>query len=283
MAAQVAAGELFRQLHQQAEPLILPNPGDAGTARLLKLAGFKALATTTAGVALASGVKDGQVPRDAMMRHIAEIVAATDLPVSADLGDGFGREPEIVANTIRLAAAAGAVGGSIEDATGEPGNPLLPVSLATERMAAAVEAARSLPFPFTVTARAENFLVGNPNLDDVVVRLTAYKAAGADVLYAPSLPDRAAIEAIVQIASGLPVNVLAQEHGTASRISSLARLGVKRISLGSALTRLSFAAIRGAIEELKCGRLDFLRRTVPLKKMHELFDLDPPAGDMGNA
>jgi 2-methylisocitrate lyase-like PEP mutase family enzyme len=282
MTPQAAAAERFRRLHERAEPLILPNPGDAGTARLLEQAGFDALATSSAAVAFASGVRDGHVPRETMMRHIAEITASTSLPVSADLGEGFGRDPETVAETIRLAAAAGAVGGSIEDGTGNPDHPLLPLSLATERIAAAVEAARALPFPFTLTARAENFLVGRPHLDDVLTRLAAYRQVGASVLYAPCLPDEEAVASVVQIASGRPINVLAQGRGVASNVARLASLGVKRISLGSALTRVAFAAVIGAIGELKSWRLDFLGRAVPLGQMNDMFGSSLAACEPGD-
>ena len=271
MTLQTLAAERFRELHRRNQPFIIPNPGDAGTAILLEQAGFAALATSTAAVAFALGVEDGKVPRGTMIRHIVEVSAATNLPVSADLGDGFGRAPETVAETIRLAAAAGAVGGSIEDASGDPSAPLLPLSLAVERIAAAVEAARALPFPFTLTARAEHFLVGRPNLDAALTRLAAYRKAGADVLYAPCLPDEDAVAAAVQVAGPCPLNVLAQGKGIASSIERLSSLGVRRISLGSGLTRLAFSSIMAAIAELKRGRFDFLGEATPLMQMNSLF------------
>ncbi len=261
-------------LHMSDGAFILPNPGDAGTARLLEGAGFKALATSSAALAFSMGVPDGKAPRATMMRHIAEIAAATALPVSADLGDGFGLTPETVAETIELAAAAGAVGGSIEDSTGDPRAPLLPLSLAVERIAAAVEAARSLPFPFMITARAEHFLVDCHDLDGVLERFDAYKNAGAHVLYAPCLPDDA-IEAAVAAASPCPVNVLARGRGIGSCVERLSRLGVKRVSIGSGLARLAFGAITAAIDELKVGSFEFLDRAIGLSTMNELFGAVP--------
>jgi 2-methylisocitrate lyase-like PEP mutase family enzyme len=271
MTSQVILGARFRTLHEEPGTFVLPNPGDAGTARLLEHAGFRALATSSAALAMRMGVADGAVPRERMMGHVASLAIATSLPLSADLGNGFGRDPETVAETIRLAAAAGAVGGSIEDSTGDPTEPLLPFSLASERVVAAVEAARSLPFPFTLTARAENFLVDRPCLDDVLERLSAYRDAGADVLYAPGLPDADAVAAVVQVASGRPVNVLAQGRGVASSMARLAELGVKRISLGSGLSRLALAAVLEAIDELGSGKLGFLDRAIPLGRLDGLF------------
>jgi 2-methylisocitrate lyase-like PEP mutase family enzyme len=271
MSPEALAGERFRALHGGAGPLILPNPGDAGTARLLEQAGFKALATTSAGSAFSLGLEDGGLKRETAMRHVAEIAEATFLPVSADLGTGFGRDPQTVAETIRLAASCGAVGGSIEDRSCDPRDPLLPISLAAERIAAAAEAARALDFPFMLTARAENFLVGSTDLDDVLLRLEAYRDAGADVLYAPSLPDGEAIASVVEVAGGTPVNVLAQGKGPTSSIAQLSALGVRRISLGSALTRLAFTAILRGIDELRSGRLDFLDDAVSVARMNDLF------------
>lgn len=274
MTSQTTAAEAFRELHA-AGTFILPNPGDAGTTRLLEQAGFKALGTSSAALAFAMGVRDGEVPRQTAMRHITEIAAATTLPVTADLGDGFGRDPRIVAETIRLAAEAGAVGGSIEDSSGDAQAPLIPLSLAVERIAAAVEAARALPFPFTVTARAEHYLVGCPNLDDVLTRLSAYRQAGADVLYAPGLPDADAVAVAVRVAAPLPLNVLAQGKGIASNLSDLTALGVRRISLGSGLARAAFTSVIAGIAELEEGRFDFLRNAIPHARMNALLGALP--------
>lgn len=275
MTPQSIGAEAFRKLHA-AGSFILPNPGDAGTARLLEHAGFKALGTSSAALAFAMGVRDGKVPRQTVMRHITEIATATTLPVTADLGDGFGHDPRIVAETIRLAAEAGAVGGSIEDSTGDPQVPVFPLSLAVERIAAAVEAARALPFPFTLTARAEHFLVGCPSLDDVLTRLSAFRQAGADVLYAPGLPDADAVAVAVQVAAPLPLNVLAQGQGIASNLQELAAIGVRRISLGSGLARAAFTSVMAAISELNEGRVDFLRNAIPHARMNAL--VGAPAG-----
>lgn len=274
MTLQTIKAERFRKLHAEGT-FILPNPGDAGTARLLERAGFKALGTSSAAVAWSMGVRDGEVPRSTMMRHITELAASTGLPVSADLGDGFGRDPQVVAETILMAAEAGAVGASIEDATDDANAPLLPVSLASERIAAAVEAARSLPFSFMVTARAEHFLVGRPDLDDVLSRLWAYRQAGADVLYAPALPDADAVALAVQVAGTCPVNVLAQGSGVASNVSELAALGVRRISVGSGLSRAAFSNVMTGISEIQNGRFGFLAELVSLPGMNELLGYGP--------
>ena len=188
-ASQAERARAFRALHERPGAFVIPNPWDVGTARILAGLGFEALATTSAGMAFALGRRDGAVSRDDALAHARTIVGATALPVSADLENGFGDAPETVAETIRLAAGTGLVGGSIEDATGDPDRPIYDRSLAVERIAAAVEAARALPFPFTLTARAENFLHGRPDLDDTIGRLQAFEAAGADVLYAPGLRD----------------------------------------------------------------------------------------------
>lgn len=274
MTPQTVAGERFRRLHG-AGTFILPNPADAGTARLLEQAGFEALATSSAAIAFSMGVKDGDVPRETMMQHITEIAAASSLPVSADLGDGFGRDPDDVAETIRLAAESGAVGGSIEDSTGDPRAPLLPMSLAVERITAAVEAARTFPFPFTVTARAEHFLVGYLDLDDALTRLAAYREAGADVLFAPCLPDAHAVAAAVEVAAPCALNVLAQGTGVSSSLDDLRALGVRRISLGSGIARAAFATVMDAIAELQQGRFDFLSNAIPLARMNELLGRAP--------
>src|SRR3954451_15837403 len=189
MRTQAEKAHAFRALHQQESAFIIPNPWDVGTARLLAHLGFDALATTSAGYAFSVGQRDNTIGRDQMIQHVGAIVAATDLPVSADLENGFGDDPATVAETIQLAAAAGLAGCSIEDASGDPQKPIYDRALAVERVAAAVEAARALPFPFTLTARAENYLHGRPDLDDTLDRLRAFEDAGADVLYAPGLPD----------------------------------------------------------------------------------------------
>jgi 2-methylisocitrate lyase-like PEP mutase family enzyme len=262
----------FRSYHERAEPFIIPNPWDIGSARILAALGFKALATTSAGYAFSLGLPDNAVGRDQMMVHLAEMSAATDLPVSADLENGFGDAPEDAAETIRRAAAAGVVGGSIEDATGRPGDPVYPLELAVGRVRAAVEAARGLPFPFTLTARAENFLLGRSDLDDTIRRLHAYQEAGADVLYAPGIKTREQIAAVVG-ALDKPVNVLMGMPGVPLDLVALAALGVKRVSVGGALARAALGAfVRASREMLEHGTFDFTNDALPTKAITDLFD-----------
>lgn len=276
MNEQSGKGRRFQELHA-AGTFLMPNPSDAGTAWLLERAGFPALATSSAGYAFSLGKRDGEVSRDLMMEHVRQICAATTLPVSADLGDGFGRFPEDVADAIRNVAAAGAVGASIEDSTGDPNDPLLELALATERIVAAVETARSLGFPFTLTARAENFMTGSLDLGDVLRRLDAYRLAGADVLYAPGISDCGAIRDVVTLAGVTPVNVLALGAWPCSDAAELARLGVRRISLGSALARVAVTATRRAIEQLAEARLGFLESIDPLEHVNSLFPPGKPS------
>lgn len=205
MRTQREKGLAFQALHARAGAFLLPNPWDVGTARLLAQEGFEALATTSAGCAFALGRPDNTIGREAAMAHVAAIACGTDLPVSGDLENGFGDGPEEVARTIRRAAAAGLVGGSIEDATGRADRPIYDLGLARERIAAAAEAAHALPFPFVLTARAENYLHGRPDLVDTIERLEAYQEAGADVLYAPGLPTLEAIEAVVRAVDRAPL------------------------------------------------------------------------------
>lgn len=252
MKSQYDKALAFQRLHRQEGAFIIPNPWDMGTAKLLAQLGFQALATTGAGYAFSRGLPDNAVGREQMMRHLAEIVAATELPVSADLENGFGHNPETVAETIRMAAASGAVGGSIEDATGDPENPLYPPEQAVARIRAAVAAARALPFPFTLTARAENFLVGRPDLDDTIARLQAYQAAGADVLFAPGLTSRADIAAVVG-AVARPVNVIMGFAGVQLDLADLAGLGVRRVSVGASLARAALGAFLRAAQEMRNG------------------------------
>ncbi|HXJ33007.1 MAG TPA: isocitrate lyase/phosphoenolpyruvate mutase family protein [Candidatus Eisenbacteria bacterium] len=247
---QADKGRAFRALHQRDRAFIIPNPWDVGTARLLAHMGFEALATTSAGYAFSVGRRDNTVGRDEMIAHVATIVAATPLPVSADLENGFGDDPATCAETIRRAAATGLVGGSIEDATGRPGDPIYPKALAVERVRAAVEAARALPFPFTLTARAENHLHGRPDLADTIARLQAYQEAGADVLYAPGLASRDDIAAVIRSVDR-PVNVVMGLQGARLGLAELSALGVRRISVGSALARAALGAFLRAAREMK--------------------------------
>ena len=216
----------FRALHQGAGAFVIPNPWDAGSARILAGLGFQALATSSGASAGILGRRDGKVTREEALAQARAIVEATDLPVSADLEKGFGDAPAVAAETIRLAAEVGLVGGSIEDATGDKDKPLFDIGQATERVAAAAQAARALPFPFTLTARAENFLRGNPNLDDTIRRLQAFEKAGADVLFAPGLPDLAAVRAVCAAVSK-PFNFMVGIKGKSFTVAELEAAGVQ--------------------------------------------------------
>jgi 2-methylisocitrate lyase-like PEP mutase family enzyme len=257
MSTQSERGDAFRDLHHGPSAFVIPNPWDIGTARILAGLGFKALATTSAGFAYSIGQRDNQPGRDQILRHVAELVGATDLPVSADLENGFGDNPQAVAETIRRGAAAGLVGGSIEDSTQKSESPVYDLSLAVERIRAAVEARASLPFTFTLTARAENHISGRPDLKDTIRRLQAFQEAGADVLYAPGLISREEISAVVSSVDR-PVNVLAGLPGMKLSQQELSEIGVKRISLGSGLTRVALdAMIRAAREVAEKGTFSF--------------------------
>jgi 2-methylisocitrate lyase-like PEP mutase family enzyme len=271
MVTQAEKGKAFRALHEQDGAFIIPNPWDVGTARLLASLGFEALATTSAGYAFSVGQRDNTIGRDEMMAHVAAIVSATDLPVSADLENGFGDAPETVAQTIRLAAEAGLVGGSIEDATNSPDNPIYAHELAVERVRAASEAARALTFPFTLTARAENYLVGRPDLKDTIKRLQAYQEAGADVLYAPGLTSKEDIAAVVSSVDR-PVNVVMGLQGVQLSLAALSNIGVKRISVGSALSRAALGAfLRAAREMREHGTFDFANDAVSYQEISAMF------------
>jgi 2-methylisocitrate lyase-like PEP mutase family enzyme len=264
----------FRALHDGPGTFVIPNPWDAGSARILAALGFKALATTSAGFAFTLGRRDGEglVSRDEMLAHCRTIVEATDLPVSADLENCFGDDPETVAETIRMAAAVGLVGGSVEDATGDSSRPIYDFGHAVERVAATVEAARSLPFPFTLVARAENFLHGRPDLDDTIRRLQAFAAAGADVLYAPCLPGLDAIRTVCAAVSPKPVNALAARKDDGLTVENLAAAGVRRISVGSALNRAAFGAfLRAAREIQEKGTFSFGGDTIPFAEISEFM------------
>ncbi len=228
---------------------VIPNPWDAGTARLLASLGFGALTTTSAGLAWSLGRQDMAVSREEALKNAADIVAAVDLPVAADLENGYGDAPEDAAATITRAAEVGLVGGSIEDATGRPSDPIYDFNHAVERVAAAVSAARALPFPFTLVARAENFLHGRPDLDDTIRRLQAFEKAGADVLFAPGLPSLEAIRTVCASVTK-PVNVVLGARNTPYSLDELAEAGVRRVSTGSSFARAALTGLRGAALEL---------------------------------
>jgi len=271
MRTQLEKGLAFRSLHERDTAFIIPNPWDAGTARLLARLGFEALATTSAGYAFSVGQRDSTIGRDKMMMHVGEIVSATDLPVSADLENGFGDDPETVAETIRLAAAAGLVGGSIEDANNHR-DAIYPHELAVERIQAAAAVKRALSFPFILTARAENYLLGRPDLKDTIKRLQAYQEAGADVLYAPGLVSKEDIATVVSSVDR-PVNVVMGLQGVRLSLAELSHLGVKRISVGSALSRAALGAFLRAAREMRdLGTFAFADEAVSFREISEMFE-----------
>ena len=273
MISQTEKARAFQALHTRSGCFVIPNPWDAGTARLLAGLGFEALATTSAGFAFSLGRPDaeGAIDRDETLANARAIVEATDLPVSADLEGGFGDSPEVCADTIRRAAAVGLVGGSIEDATGRAEAPIYPFDQAVARVRAAVGAARSLAFPFMLTARAENYLHGRPDVADTIERLQAFQEAGADVLYAPGLRSREDIAAVVR-AVDRPVNVVMGLKGPRFTVAELAEIGVKRISVGSALARAALGAFMRASREIKeQGTFGFADDAMPFAELNALF------------
>jgi 2-methylisocitrate lyase-like PEP mutase family enzyme len=270
--SQAEKGERFRALHARSGAFVIPNPWDAGSARILTGLGFEALTTTSAGLAFALGKRDGtgEVTRDETLANAKAIVDATHLPVAADLENGFGDTPEAAAETIRLAGEiAGLVGGSIEDSSSDTQRPIYDFQHAVERVAAAAEAAHALPFPFVFVARAENYLHGRPDLDDTIRRLQAFEAAGADALYAPGLTRPEDIR-IVCASVSKPVNVLAGAKNTAFSVEELAALGVRRISVGSALNRAALGAFLRAAQEIKeHGTFTFANDAMPFSDAND--------------
>jgi 2-methylisocitrate lyase-like PEP mutase family enzyme len=270
-ASQSDKATRFHALHQGPGAFVIPNPWDAGSARLLAGLGFQALATSSGASAGILGRRDGMVRREEALEHARAIVAATDLPVSADLEKGFGDAPAAVAETIRLAAGVGLVGGSIEDATGDKDKPLYDVDYATERVAAAVQSARALPFPFMLTARAENFLRGNPDLGDTIKRLQAFEQAGADVLFAPGLPDLAAVR-MVCAAVSKPVNFMVGIKGKSFTVAELAEVGVRRISLATSLYRAAMGGLLNAAREVQDrGTFGYLDHAVTTPELNDFM------------
>ena len=274
MESQAARAEAFKALHARDGIFAIPNPWDAGSAKMLAALGFEALATTSAGFAYSIGRPDGEgaIGRAETLANARSIAEATSLPVSADLENGFGDDPDACAETILLAAAAGLVGGSIEDATGRADDPIYSPVLSVERVRAAVKAARSLPFPFVLTARAENLIHGRPDLPDTIRRLVAFADAGADVLYAPGLKTPQDIEAVVRAVAPKPVNVVMGLSGPSFSLDALAGLGVKRVSLGSSLARAAYGAFLEAAREVRQkGTFDFARDTVSYAELNAMF------------
>ncbi len=264
----------FKALHERAGIFAFPNPWDAGSAKMLAALGFEALATTSAGLAFSLAKPDGEgaLTREETLANARAIIDASHLPVAGDLENGYGDAPEDCAATILLAAAHGLVGGSIEDATGRPHDPIYPFELSVERVKAAVQAVRSLPFPFTFTARAENLIYGRPDLKDTIRRLVAYAEAGADVLFAPGLTTREEIEAVVKAVAPKPVNIVAGLGATPFSLNELADLGVKRVSLGSSLARAAYSGFLRAAEEIKArGTFGFTQGTTSYGEINQLL------------
>ncbi|PWK41749.1 isocitrate lyase/PEP mutase family protein [Pseudomonas sp. OV226] len=271
MDAQTLRAQAFKALHERAGAFVIPNPWDAGSAKMLASLGFEALATTSAGYAFSNARPDGAMTLDDTLANVRAIVAATNLPVAVDLENGFADDPVECAKSILRAAEAGAVGGSIEDATGREAAPIYCFEHAVARVEAAVAAARSLPFPFMLTARAENFLHGNPDLADTIRRLQAFAEAGADVLYAPGLRSAEDVLAVVRAVAPKPVNVL-MSGGLKLTVEQLSEMGVKRISVGSALALAAYGEFFRAAEEIKTsGTFGFTSRSMPYAKANQLF------------
>ena len=267
-ASQSERAKRFDALHAGAGAFVIANPWDAGSARLLAGLGFPALATSSGASAGTLGRRDGKVARDEALAQARAIVEAVDVPVSADLEKGFGDSPRDCAQTILLAAEAGLVGGSIEDATGSKDKPFYDFGHAVERVAAAVEAARRLPFHFTLTARTENFLRGNPSLEDTIKRLQAFEKAGADVLMAPGLPDLESVRAVCA-ALKKPVNFMAGIRGRSFSVAELEACGVKRVSLATSLYRAAMTGLLDAAREVKDkGSFGYLDRAMTTPELN---------------
>jgi len=261
----------FRALHERPGVFVIPNPWDVASARLLAGLGFEALATSSAAAAIAIGRRDGGLTRDQALEQARIIVEATDLPVSADLENGFGDAPASVADTVRKAAAVGLAGCTIEDTTGDRDRPLYEDGLAVERIAAAASVVRALPFPFQLTARAHNLLFAGASVDDTIARLQAFERAGADVLFAPALPDLGAVRALCAAVSK-PVNFMVGIKGKSFSVSELAAAGVKRISLATSLYRAAMTGLLDAAREVKeSGQFGFLDRSTTTAELVALM------------
>lgn len=271
---QLITARAFKRLHERAGIFVIPNPWDAGSAKMLASLGFEALATTSAGLAFSLGKPDGEaeVSRDEALANARAIIAATNLPVSADLENGYGDDPESCTKTILLAARSGLSGGSIEDATGRPDDPIYPFDLSVERIKEAVKAVKNLAIPFTLTARAENLIHGIPDLKDTLKRLEAYADAGADVLFAPGLKSKAEIEAAVIAAGTKPLNVVLNLSISNLSLNELEDMGVKRVSLGSSLILSAYGAFMRSANEIKDkGTFSFATDNAKYADMNALF------------
>jgi len=262
----------FRALHERAQPLLLPNPWDPGTARLLAQLGFEALATTSLGVAVMRGKK--RASADEILENLRELCAATPLPVNADLENCYADEPRAAAAMLPRAHACGAAGASIEDASANPSRPIYAFDHAVERVHAAVEEARALPTPFVLTARAEGLLYGVGDLDEIIRRLRAFEAAGADVLYAPGLRTAEEIRTVVSAVTR-PLNVVMGFADPTLTLERLAELGVRRISIGGGLARVAMRAFLDAAGEMRAGRFEFVRRMAGVREIFEAFPSEP--------
>ncbi|PCM49619.1 2-methylisocitrate lyase [Pseudomonas fluorescens] len=268
---QTRKAQAFKALHEGAGIFVIPNPWDAGSAKMLASLGYQALATTSAGYAFSQGKADGALSLDDTLANVRSIVAATDLPVAVDLENGFADDPAECAKSLLRAAEAGAVGGSIEDATGRADAPIYCFEHAVARIEAAVAAVRTLPFPFILTARAENYLHGNPDLNDTIRRLQAFAEAGADVLYAPGLRSAEEVLAVVRAVAPKPVNVL-MSGGLKLTVQELEEMGVRRISTGSALALAAFGEFFRAAEEIQQrGTFGFTAQSMPYAKANQFF------------
>jgi 2-methylisocitrate lyase-like PEP mutase family enzyme len=271
MPTQLEKAQALRALHERPGAFLIPNTWDPGTARLLERLGFEALATTSAGYAFSIGKRDNRVGRQRMMEHLSAMAAAVDVPVSADLENGYGDRPEEVADAFREAATRGIVAASVEDSTGREDTPLYERALAVDRVRAAVSAARAMEIPFMVTARAENFLVGRADLEDTIARLQSYQEAGADVLYAPGVTGKQDLATLVR-AVDRPVNVLMSSGGPRHTLAELAEIGVKRVSVGGALTRVALGAFLSAAREMKeRGTFQELTEAAPWDELSAMF------------
>lgn len=261
----------FRALHDNPNAFVIPNPWDEGSARILASMKFEALATTSTGLAHSLGLRDGSVSRDQVLTHCQSIVASTDLPVSADLENGYGNKPEDVAETIERAVETGIVGCSIEDYTNQPGDPILDFNLAVERIHAAVEVKENFPHDFVLTARCENYVWGRKDLDDTIKRLQAFESVGADVLYAPGLHDLDTIRTICGALSK-PVNVVIEMPNTKLKLKDLEDAGVKRISIGSVLFLTAYGAfVRAAAEMKELGTFKFASDAIGFSELEDIF------------
>jgi 2-methylisocitrate lyase-like PEP mutase family enzyme len=268
---QTRKAHAFKALHEQPGIFVIPNPWDAGSAKILASLDYQALATTSAGYAFSQGKADGALSLDETLDNVRGIVAATDLPVAVDLENGFSDDPAESAKSLLRAAEAGAVGGSIEDATGRPDVPIYGFEHAVARIEAAVAAVRTLPFPFILTARAENYLHGNPDLNDTIRRLKAFADAGADVLYAPGLRNAEEVVAVVRAVAPKPVNVL-MSGGLKLTVQQLQDMGVRRISTGSALALAAFGEFFRAAEEIQqSGTFGFTSQSMPYATANQFF------------